>query len=140
MSDRFIPLDCNDDVLLLDRDTFKVSRLKELCFQEIGKKLNHYVCDSNTKQNNFSLSDFFRRIQLNQENINFQEIQFNSLNNCQVLRLSGKGWQKGQLKISICISFNSNIQNKVILEFCPDEPIASESPLSLFCYLRRSEF
>ena len=38
-----IILDCDDDVVLFEKDTFKVSRLKELTIREARKKLETHV-------------------------------------------------------------------------------------------------
>jgi len=129
MSEQFIPLICDDDVVLLEQDTFKLSKLKELCLQEINNKLDHCIHNPNNKYGGGSIRNFFQNIQFSQENLEFSEIQFNSLKNCQILKIDGKGWQKGKLRISICISFEAELKNKVFLEFCPDQPIEAESPL-----------
>jgi hypothetical protein len=130
MSDRFIPLDCNDDVVLLEKDTFKISRLKELAIQKIVYKLNFCSYDLNTKQSGNHLYYFFSSIPIAEESILFNEVQFVSIKDCQLLKLSGKGWQKGKIKIQICwLAPLGDKKIEINLEFCPDEPIASESPL-----------
>lgn len=130
MSDRFIPLDCDDDVVLLEKDTFKVSRLKELAIQEIRNKLNHQIYDTSTKQPGNKLFYFFGSLPLPVENINYDEIQLVFIKNCQLLQTNGKGWQEGKLKIQLySLSRLSNHDIKANLDFCPDEPLASESPL-----------
>ncbi len=48
---------------------------------------------------------------------------------CQLLQVNGKGWQKGKLNIEICISPIKSEDNKVNLEFFPEQPIKPESPL-----------
>ena len=47
MNDRniSISLDCDDDVVLFEKDTFKVSRLKELTMREVRKKFNANIHD-----------------------------------------------------------------------------------------------
>ena len=128
MNPKFIPLDCDDDVVLLATDTFKVSRLKELCLQEIGNKFYRNIYNSQTKQPAQTVATFFNDISFGGESISFNEIQFNSIKDCQLLKIGGKGWQKGKLKIQICRA-SKGTQHKVCLEFCPDEPIEMESPL-----------
>ena len=39
MNPKFTPLDCDDDVILLERDTFTVGRFKELSNHEIKSKV-----------------------------------------------------------------------------------------------------
>lgn len=129
MSEKFVPLICDDDVVLLEKDTFKVSRLKELCIQGIDRKLSKYIYEPNTQRDSGCMRSFFQNIQLGQENLSFREIQFNAIKNCQLLKIDGKGWQRGKLRISICISPDINFPNKIFLEFCPDQPIELESPL-----------
>ncbi len=41
MNLKFTPLECDDDVILLERDTFTVVRFKELSNHEIKRKLNY---------------------------------------------------------------------------------------------------
>lgn len=130
MSDRFIPLDCDDDVVLLEKDTFKVSRLKELVIQQIVNKLNFCIYDSNTKQSGNRLYSFFSSIPVAEESILFNEVQFIAIKDCQLLKLSGRCWQKGKLKIQICWQTPLHkTKIEINLEFCPNEPIAPESPL-----------
>ena len=123
MNLKFIPLG-SDDVVLLASDTFKVSRLKELCLQAIGNKFRRDIYDWETKQ-----PSFFNDISFGGESISFNEIQFISVKDCQLLKIGGKGWQKGKLKIQICRASSKGSHHKVCLEFCPDEPIEQESPL-----------
>lgn len=129
MNPKFTLLDCDDDVVLLERETFKVSRLKELCLQEIRNKFYRNIYNSQTKQPDITVSSFFNHISFGGERIEFSEIQFNSVKDCQLLKIGGKGWQKGKLKIQIIVPPNLKNLTKVCLEFCPDEPIETESPL-----------
>lgn len=116
MNPKFTLLDCDDDVILLEKDTFTVGRLKELSNQELRNKLTPSISS-------------FRAIFLSGQDIRFSDIQFNSIKDCQLLKIGGKGWQKGKVKINICISTQGTNLDKVCLEFCSDEPIAQESPL-----------
>ena len=128
MNSKFTPLDC-DDVILLERDTFTVGRFKELSNHEIKRKLNYLIYDQNNKQQGTNIKYFFSCISLSGQDISLSEIQFNSIKDCQILKIGGKGWQKGKLKINVCISPNARNPDKVCLEFCPDEQIEPESPL-----------
>lgn len=129
MNPKFTPLDCDDDVVLLTSDTFKVSRLKELCLQGIRNKFYENIYNSQTKQPGLIVASFFNGISFGGESISFSKIQFNSIKDCQLLKIGGKGWQKGKLKIQICREYSNGTHDKVYLEFCPDEPIEQESPL-----------
>lgn len=130
MSDRFIPLDYDDDVVLLEKDTFKISRLKELAIQGIQNKLRYRIYDRNTQQAGIEIISFFACLPLPVENINYDEIQLVFIKNCQLLQISGKGWQKGKIKIQLYSVAPLSSQNiKINLEFCPDEPTEPKSPL-----------
>lgn len=124
-----IPLDCDDDVVLFGKDTFKVSRLKELTIREVIKKLDFSVYDSVNKTGGQHMTNFFRTITIGEESVNFDYIKFETTKDCQILKVNGKGWQKGKLNIEICISPDTNKPNKVNLEFFPEELIKPESPL-----------
>ncbi len=93
MNPKFTPLDCDDDVVLLATDTFKVSRLKELYEQGIKDKLNsHFYKSNDFFSESESVYSFFSNISLGAESISFSEIQFNSIKDCQLLKIGGKAW------------------------------------------------
>ena len=130
MDNKFVLLDCDDDVVLFEKDTFKVGRLKELSIREVRQKVDKYYYDSKTQQNGQSIIYFLRNIGVGEEVIDFSHFQYNCVKDCQLLQLSNmKGWEKGKLKIQIHISVNYNKSDKVCLEFYPDEPMEAESPL-----------
>ena len=87
------------------------------------------IYDQNNKQQGTNIKYFFSCISLSGQDISLSEIQFNSIKDCQILKIGGKGWQKGKLKINVCISPQGRNLDKVCLEFCPDEQIEPESPL-----------
>ncbi|MBD2472651.1 KGK domain-containing protein [Nostoc sp. FACHB-145] len=123
MNNKFTPLVCDDDVILFQSDTFKISRFKELLSTGINNKLYQKIHSEQTVI--YSLA----KVSIVQEIIELGEIQFNFLKNCQILRIGSKGWQKGKLKIQVSKSMSDQKQNTVYLEFCPDEPDEHESPL-----------
>ncbi|OYD98617.1 hypothetical protein CDG77_04850 [Nostoc sp. 'Peltigera membranacea cyanobiont' 213] len=130
MNNKLITLDCDDDVLLLQKDTFKVSRLKELVLQQICSKWeNHGVHDYSTQKAITSIPAFFQQLSFSQETIKIDEIKFNLVTDCQILKINGQGWQKGKLKIQIYISNATKDKYKLCLDFCSDEPDEPESPL-----------
>lgn len=64
----------------------------------------------------------FSHVSIGAVPVKLNEIKFNSLIDCEILKIGGKGWQKGKLKIQICISPDNSGLDEVYLEFCPDEP------------------
>lgn len=129
MHNTFEPLNSDNDVILLDKDTFKVSRFKELVSQKIKNKF-----DTITKDNNRVFAIEFFTISIgNEATLDLNEIQWRNLyRDCQILKVGSKGWQKGKLRIKVYTKIlfpreNNTIQ--VCLEFCPDEPTVPESPL-----------
>ncbi|MEM7712048.1 MAG: KGK domain-containing protein [Cyanobacteria bacterium P01_A01_bin.68] len=131
MNDKTISLtlDCDDDVVLLEKDTFKVSRLKELTIREVRKKFSRSIYDNERKTGGEYMATFLQKIQIGEESVNFNYIKFETIRDCQILQVNGKGWQKGKLNIEICISPDDNNPDKVNLEFFPEEAIKLESPL-----------
>ena len=67
MNPKFTPLDCDDDVILLERDTFTVCRFQELSTQAIRNKLNKYIYDSSTKQPSVFAWQFYSGISLGEQ-------------------------------------------------------------------------
>ncbi len=130
MNSKFTPLDCDDDVILLERNTFTIGRFKELSNQAIRNKLDKSIYDPTTQLHSGVAIHFYSDMSLCEQIINFSEIPFNSIKDCQILKIGGKSWQKGKLKINICRSPNGkHLEVKILLEFCADEPIELESPL-----------
>ncbi|MGB3755175.1 MAG: KGK domain-containing protein [Rivularia sp. (in: cyanobacteria)] len=124
-----ISLDCDDDVVFFEKDTFKVSRLKELTIREVRKKIIIQIHDSKKQYGGEGINTFLRAITIGEENLNFDYIKFETIRECQILQLNGKGWQKGKINIEICISPEDKKFDKVNLEFFPEQPIEPESPL-----------
>ena len=92
MSNQFEPLkqqeiiSVKDSVnILLSQPTYKVSEFTE----EMMERINSYMTDE-------------------------QANWFSEGVKCEVLKLDGKGWQKGKVRLA--------------LEFCPDEPEVEETP------------
>ncbi|MEH2199234.1 KGK domain-containing protein [Nostoc sp.] len=97
MKNKFILLECGDDVIYFEKDTFKVSQLRELVIREIVNKWRREICTYKTKINNDCVGSLFGRISAGDEFIPFSEIKLNAAKDCQVLKIDGKGWQKGKL-------------------------------------------
>ncbi|MEH1782641.1 KGK domain-containing protein [Nostoc sp.] len=130
MKNKFITLDC-DDVVLLEKDTFKVSRLKELVQEQIYSKWERHSASYlySIQNANTQISEFFKQLSVSQETIKIDEVKLNLVIDCQILKISGRGWQKGKLKIKIYISNVTTDKYRLYLEFYPDEPAKPESPL-----------
>lgn len=80
MDNKFTLLESNDDdVILFEQETFKVSRLKELLSKEIETKLNQalYVAQHQAHQNGTTITSTFRQVSISLENLNVDKIQVN---------------------------------------------------------------
>jgi len=125
MNTIFEPLESDDDVILLDNDTFTVSRLKDLLKQQINKRFTE-------NQNIFSINFFTLPIGY-EVKIELNDIQLCNLSrDCRLLKVGSKGWQKGKLKIQVdkkILHLHQSNETQIGLEFCPDEPTVPESPL-----------
>lgn len=129
MKNTLLPLE-EDDVLLLNQDTFTVRRFKELVRRVIATRLGSITNDRGSpiftrEFCTLSIGDDVKLL--------LNDIQWcNSPIDCQLLKIGSQGWQKGKLKIQvdtkILVPGDSN-KIDIYIEFCPDEPIAPESPL-----------
>ncbi len=132
MNNAFTPLEADNDVLLLNKDTFTVSRFKELLWIAIHNKLSFTLDNGRTKlfTTAFCTLPIAGEIQILFNNFQW----YNSPIDCQLLKIGSQGWQKGKLRIqidtTILLSYK-NESNKVgiCIEFCPDKPTEPESPL-----------
>ena len=97
-----ISLDCDDDVVLFEKDTFKVSRLKELMIKEVRKGTHVYSKHQRKNIPNFS------GINIGEESFKFSYMIFEIIKDCQIIQANGKGWQKGKINIEVGISININ--------------------------------
>ena len=127
MSDKFIPLDCDDDIIKIDKDSLTIGRLKELVIKGITEKsLN---VGNNVNIFLYQCNQFLGKFKIYDQNINVDHLQLQIVKDCQLLKIGGKGWQIGKIKIKISISPNGKYSTYVDLEFCPNEPEIPESPL-----------
>jgi len=129
MNTKFEPLESDDDVILLDNDTFTVSRFKDLLRQEINKKFSVI-----TNENKYVfIKNFFTLPIGNEVKIELHDIQWLNLSrDCKLLKVGSKGWQKGKLRIQVDTKISDSYSYNTVqvgLEFCPDEPTVPESPL-----------
>ncbi|MBD1922737.1 hypothetical protein H6F77_16910 [Microcoleus sp. FACHB-831] len=125
MNDEFYPLEnCDDDVVLLNQDTFKISKLKELVKQNIHTKWYTDTYNYQTNKPGGSISNLFSNVSIGVVPIQLSEIKYSGVIDCQILRIGARGWEKGKLRIH-----GNIIAKEVCLEFCPDKPKEPESPL-----------
>lgn len=133
----------DDDVFRLDNgDTFTVQKFKLLVIKEYDKMHNTYAQIEVTKT---SLYKFIVPIKINKETrICAGDLTWKSPQkgiNCQIIKTSAKGWQKGKLKIEVNASidmYESYQQGKTQawVSFCSDELPEPVSPLD---EIRQSE-
>ncbi|MDZ8188926.1 MAG: KGK domain-containing protein [Nostoc sp. ChiSLP02] len=122
MKNQFIALECGDDVVCFDKNTLKVSQLREIVIKEIIKKWRQKISDYKTQIYDSSVGSLFGSISTGDEFIPISEFQLKAIKNCDFLQ-TGKNWQKGKLQIQVYIYPNSQKPNNICLEFYPDEPI-----------------
>ncbi|MGB7711196.1 MAG: KGK domain-containing protein [Microcoleus sp.] len=115
----------DDDVLLFGQATFLVRRLKELA----GSKLSEIL---GIAANGQYIMDWMRELKIDKETkISGGDINWKSPQegiDCQIIKISSKGWQKGKIQIEV----NKNIKSgetQTSIKFCPDEPLEPKSPL-----------
>lgn len=95
MSDRFIPLNCDDDVLSFFDQTFKLADFKKRVIQEYGNKINQSSQNEYLGLFGFSVQS----VPIQASNIKWQS----TIINCEILRLGCKSWQSGKLRIQIAL-------------------------------------
>jgi KGK domain len=127
MSNIFMPLDCDDDIIQIANDSFTVSRLKELVITGIRGNEPQNI-GNNTNISFKQCIQYLGSFKLYAETIYVDDLLFQIVKDCQILRIGGKSWQKGKIKIKMSISPRNN-SNYVDLEFCPHQPETAESPL-----------
>lgn len=132
MDNAFSPLEGDNDVLLLDKDTFTVSRFKELAKQAISSKLNSAMNEARSVlfTTTFCTLAIGSEVKLVANNLQW----YNSPIDCQLLKVGSPGWQKGKLRVQIDTKILFNHDGKsnevdICIEFSPDEPSEPESPL-----------
>jgi KGK domain len=102
----------DDDVCSFNSTMFKVGRLREVMRSSVVSNLESAIEESFKTQGlqiNTTKYDTQLRCRVEQK-------WFGSGIDCETLKIGGKGWQKGKVKIN------------VTLEFCPDEPEVEEIP------------
>jgi KGK domain len=138
-------LDFDSDVLLFNKDTYIVSRFKEL----ISENFRHKFC-TKLDNTNITVSGSFENLCINEVKFPVEDITWQSSSegiSCKVFKVGSTNWQAGKLRIKVSTeiihpylqkdSLHSNrmkfttskLNINVILEFYPDNPSEPESPL-----------
>ncbi|MEH1937585.1 MAG: KGK domain-containing protein [Nostoc sp.] len=133
-------LDFDADVLLFNKDTYMVSRFKELISENSRQKFSTKLDNANV-----TVSGMFSQLCINEVNFKAENITWKSSTegiNCQVFKVGSSGWQSGKLRIKVSTEIitpltttpsivreGGKLNITVVLEFYPDNPNESESPL-----------
>ncbi|MCL6754990.1 hypothetical protein KBT16_30050 [Nostoc sp. CCCryo 231-06] len=138
-------MDSDADVLLFNKDTYIVSRFKEL----ITENFRHKFC-TKLDNTNVTISKTFGNISINEVYFQAKDIIWQSSSvgiMCKLLKVGSINWQAGRLRIkvsteiispylqkdslhSVSMKFTTGELNiTVVLEFYPDNPSEPESPL-----------
>ncbi|HYW20410.1 MAG TPA: KGK domain-containing protein [Nodularia sp. (in: cyanobacteria)] len=129
MNNKFTLLDCDDDVVLFEKDTFKINRLKDLAKNYIRNILQQLSYDNQGKYLGKSILDNFKNIAIGKHKITSNEFRYSYTTTCQLLKIGSQGWQQGTLKIQVFISPLGEQLDEVLLEFAPDQVHEMESCL-----------
>jgi hypothetical protein len=130
MNDNFQILDCDTDILLIEKDTFTVERFKELMGQKLAKNLQEKIPDTQERMVFKLLYD----CSIGELNLKVDRGQWTfppEGMDCQVLKIGSQGWQKGKVRIKAYLTFSEygEVKVQITCEFCPDEPLEQKSPL-----------
>ncbi|MBD2481278.1 KGK domain-containing protein [Planktothrix sp. FACHB-1365] len=130
MSELFVKLEQDDDIVMLGKDTFTVSRLKELMtenmkvrlFQQDLKYKQDYVILANSLCNKLKITDKSIELDLNEIRLVFPPKGID----CQLLKLQSGKWISGKIKFQVDV--NRDRQTVITeLEFAPDEITSNET-------------
>jgi hypothetical protein len=129
MNAKFQDLECDTDILMIEKDTFTVERFKELMRQKLAKNFEEKI--PNTGQ--IMIYKLLCDCSIGGLDLQVDKGQWTFPPEgmiCQILKIGSQGWQKGKLRIKAslnCTYYHVNI--KIDCEFCPDEPAEPESIL-----------
>lgn len=130
MSELFVKLEQDDDIVMLGKDTFTVSRLKELMAENMKSRLfqkdldykQDYVVLASSLCNNLKITDKSIELKLNEMRLVFPPKGID----CQLLKLQSGKWISGKIRFQV----DANRDQKTLiteLEFAPDEIISNET-------------
>jgi hypothetical protein len=123
MTESFIKLEQDNDIVMLGKDTFTVSRLKELITENMNVKLSSsnishlqgFLCESLT------ITDKSIQLKLNEIRLVFPP---NGIDG-QLLQLKSGQWISGKIRFQVDAHYYPQTVNTE-LEFAPDEIISNE--------------
>ncbi|BAY88217.1 hypothetical protein NIES3275_01920 [Microchaete diplosiphon NIES-3275] len=140
MINMFQVLDNDTDVVLFEKDTYTVGRLKELIHNNFGEKLHTQLSNGHQK-----VASIIQSVSVSEAVFKVEDITWKSSSEgirCQILRVGSRGWEIGRIRIITStgittdnhigahkISSYTTVKIQVTIEFCPDEPLEPESPL-----------
>ncbi|CAD5975459.1 hypothetical protein PCC9214_04127 [Planktothrix tepida] len=137
MSELFVKLEQDDDIVMLGKDTFTVSRLKELVDENMKSKLFAY--NNVIANTNFAVVDFLcRNLKITDKSIELNLEEFRLVFpldgiDCQLLKLESRYWISGKIRFQVNADYKRddlNTRKKIVnieLEFAPDEIISNET-------------
>ena len=130
MNDDFQMLDCDTDILLMEKDTFTVERFKELMGQKLAKNLQEKIPTTQQRMVFKLLYD----CSIGELNLKVDRGQWTfppEGMDCQILKIGSQGWQKGKVRIKASLTFSEygEVKVQITCEFCPDQPLEQKSPL-----------
>ena len=122
MTESFIKLEQDNDIVMLGKDTFTVSRLKELITENMNVKLSSsnishlqgFLCESLT------ITDKSIQLKLNEIRLVFPP---NGIDG-QLLQLKSGRWILGKIRFQVDVNKGNTVNTE--LEFAPDEIISNE--------------
>ncbi|MBE9141834.1 KGK domain-containing protein [Planktothrix mougeotii] len=130
MSELFVKLEQDDDIVMLGKDTFTVSRLKELMAENMRSKLFGQPSLASSLCQNLKITDKSIDLDLHEITLVFPPKGIG----CQLLKLQSGKWISGKIRFQIDVDYryipqNRGYNNKVItaLEFAPDEITSNET-------------
>ena len=136
MSQEFIKLEQDDDLVMLGKDIFTVARLKELLSENIGQMINYKSGDS-------SIADLFynRKLSITDKSITINLSSFALVFppdylDCQLFNLNSKEWVDIKMRViaNVNMEWYSSYRSsrrittvKIDLEFCyPDKELIKD--------------
>ena len=125
MQNNFIPID-SDDVILIEDDAFKVSKLKRIIELQIQRQLNIKTYEENSLEPVNSVLQNLSKLTLNKNKIRLAEINLCYTNQCQILKVGSSGWELGEINIKVFIYPFQPHTNQVDMIFIPEPEDAKE--------------
>ncbi len=138
MESKFKPLRCNnDDVLSYNGNLLKFSQLKQQLEDELWQKVNYLLAKENDGYHSKERINELINTSFGYCNISVTLSSPEEGNDCEILRLGAKSWQKGKIRIQSSIDFLPNEKDatkiaKIVfnLEFFSEEYEVQKPKLS----------